>query len=187
MQAVETINKSKEAIKKQQKILSDKMKSIMEDPIHHDAVYKVVQRLFKNNSPLNLNREAEIRFEIRELAKKRFILGYPPRKKDDTSIGDAINWEWIIHCAKANNANVIIVSRDGDYGVNYNDKWYINDWLAQEFKQRVNSKHKVILTGKLSEALKLMKVNVTKEMENAEKEIIEEKQKEEILIIEKDN
>ena len=27
------------------------------------------------------------------LAWRRFLLGYPPRKANDTSIGDAVNWE----------------------------------------------------------------------------------------------
>src|SRR5580765_7471463 len=44
----------------------------------------------------------------------------PPRKPNDTSMGDAINWEWIVECAKTLNGSVIIVSRDRDYGVTYN-------------------------------------------------------------------
>lgn len=173
MQAVEQIARAKETISKQHKLLSDKIKKILENPIAQDKVYQVLQRIFKMDSELNLNRTSEVRFEIRELAKERFLLGYPPRKNADTSIGDAINWEWLIRCAKVKNADVVIVSRDGDYGVNYKEKWYINDWLAQEFKQRVNVKAQVILTGRLSEGLKLLKANVTKEMEEAESRIIE--------------
>ena len=46
---------------------------------------------------------------------------YRHRKKNDTSIGDAINWEWIVHCAENSNAAIHIVSRDSDYGVVFDD------------------------------------------------------------------
>jgi predicted nucleic acid-binding protein len=171
-QSVEIIYKSKQAIASQQKKISSKIRMIMENPVHNDIVYQSLQRIFKAETDINLNRKNKKRFEIRELAKKRFFLGYPPRKQGDTSIGDAINWEWIIECAIQRNTNTIIVSRDGDYGVNYDDKWYINDWLSQEYRQRVNPKKKVLLTGKLSEALKVLNVAVSKKMENAEDEML---------------
>jgi PIN domain len=170
--AVQMIQKNKDAISKQQKVITDKIQNVLEKPGVHDEVYKVLQRVFKHSSPYNLNRDAKIRFGIRNLARKRFSLGYPPRKKGDTSIGDAINWEWIIDCAQKCTKDIVIVSRDGDYGVNYKDKWYLNDWLSQEFKQRVSQKRKIKLTGKLSEGLKLVNATVTPEMEDAEKEIL---------------
>lgn len=99
-------------------------------------------------------------------------MGYPPRKKNDTSIGDAINWEWIVHVCKENNANAIIVSRDGDYGVSYNDKSYINDWLSAEFKERVNKRKAVTLYDSLSSALKDLKVRVTQAEQDEERRMI---------------
>ena len=99
-------------------------------------------------------------------------MGYPPRKKNDTSIGDAINWEWIVHVCKEQNANAIIVSRDGDYGVSYNDKSYINDWLSAEFKERVNKMKSVTLYDSLSSALKDLKVRITKAEEEEERRMI---------------
>jgi predicted nucleic acid-binding protein len=115
----DVIKKKKLEIAKQQKKLRDRILKILKNPATHDPVYKTLQRLFKNNSNLNLNREKKIRFTIRNLAKKRFILGYPPRKKEDNSIGDSYNWEWILKCAEASGKSVIIVSRDSDYGVIY--------------------------------------------------------------------
>lgn len=174
IQAAEMIKKSQKEITKQQKLISDKIQKILEIPGTHDEVYKVLQRIFKNSSPYNLNRESRLRFGIRRLARKRFCLGYPPRKKNDNSIGDAVNWEWIIQCAINSGKDIVIVSRDGDYGASYKDKWYINDWLLQEFKQRVSQKRKILLTGKLSEALKIVHATVTAEMEAAEEGIINE-------------
>ena len=173
-QAAEMIKKSQKEITKQQNLISDKIQNILEKPGTHDEVYKVLQRIFKHPSSYNLNRESKLRFGIRRLARKRFNLGYPPKKKKDNSIGDAVNWEWIIQCAIDSGKDIVIVSRDGDYGASYKDKWYINDWLLQEFKQRVSQKRKILLTGKLSEALKIVHAKVTAEMEAAEEGIIKE-------------
>lgn len=173
LQVTASLKKSQEIINNQQKKISEKIKNILEKPGTHDEVYKVLQRIFKKSTPYNLNRSSKIRFEIRRLARKRFCLGYPPRKKGDNSIGDAINWEWIIHCSIKSGKDIIIVSRDGDYGAIYKDKSFLNDWLKQEFKERVSRKRKIILTAKLSEAFKLMNEQVTQEMEQAEVDILE--------------
>lgn len=172
-QAAEMIKKNQKEITKQQKVISEKIQKILENPGTHDEVYKVLQRIFKHKSSFNLNRESKLRFGIRRLARKRFCLGYPPRKKSDNSIGDAVNWEWIIQCAIDSGKDIVIVSRDGDYGTSFKEKWYLNDWLFQEFKQRVSQKRKILLTGKLSEALKIVNATVTAEMVQAEKEIIQ--------------
>jgi PIN domain len=172
--AVKMIQKSKDQIESQRKKISAKIRNALEKPGTHDEVYQVLQRVFKHQSVYNLNRDAKVRFAIRNLVKKRFVLGYPPRKKNDTSIGDAINWEWIIHCAQQCSKDIVIASRDGDYGVQYDNKWYLNDWLSQEFKQRVSQKRKIQLTGKLSEALKLVNATVTAAIEAAEVKTIEE-------------
>ena len=66
--------------------LREQTRRILEEPIKHDQVYKKVQRLFATDTPHNLNRKKEEgRSEIRDLAHKRFELGYPPRKDKDTS------------------------------------------------------------------------------------------------------
>lgn len=168
IQASGMIKKHQKEITKQQKIISKKIQSILENPGTHDNVYKVLQRVFKHKSPYNLDRESKNRFGIRRLARKRFCLGYPPRKNNDNSIGDSVSWEWIIQCAISSGKDIVIVSRDGDYGATYKDQSYINDWLSQEFKQRVSSRRKIKLTSKLSEGLKIIHAQVTAEMEAVE-------------------
>ncbi|SMO74956.1 PIN domain-containing protein [Spongiibacter tropicus] len=178
-------HQSAEAYKNAIKSVSDKvsklkrsMENAFETPYRYDDVYKVAQRVFHNfNSPLNLHRETECKRTIRRLAFRRFIMGYPPRKKNDTSIGDAINWEWIVHVCKEQNANAIIVSRDGDYGVSYNDKSYINDWLSSEFKERVNKRKTVTLYDSLSSALKELRVRVTQAEEDEERRMIKRRER----------
>jgi hypothetical protein len=167
--AVELINNSKKDIINQQKKLKEKIEEILKNPVQ-DAVYKCLDKVFKHKSEINLDRDSKIRFTIRNLAKKRFILGYPPRKREDNSIGDAINWEWIIKCAQITGKNIILVTRDTDFGAIDETDSYLNDWLKQEFKQRVGTRRKFVLTDKLSKAFQLLQIPVSKEM-------IEEEQK----------
>lgn len=174
LQAMKMIRKQKEEITKQQKKVNEKIYKILESPIYNDRVYQCLQRLFKNESNFNLSREKKTRFRIRNLAKKRFVLGYPPRKKNDTSIGDSVNWEWIVQCAIDSGKHIIIVTRDKDYGMIYKGNSFLNDWLRQEFSERVSRNRKIILTEKLAMALKLVHAAVTKEMEDEEDRIIAE-------------
>src|ERR1700745_794565 len=77
----------------------EKMKLLMiralEHPAAHDPVYKVCQRLFHRDGDLLLPRDNKLEKVIRRKAFRRFLHGYPPRKKNDTSLGDALNWEWM--------------------------------------------------------------------------------------------
>jgi hypothetical protein len=173
-QAAGMIDKHRKELVKQQKIVTEKIQNILEKPGTQDEVYKVLQRVFKHNSPYNLDREDKRRFAIRRLARKRFFLGYPPRKKNDTSYGDAINWEWLVQCSIDSGKDVVIVTRDSDFGVVYKNKSYINDWLSQEFKQRVSQRRKLKLTASLSEGLKIVHAKVTKEMEEGEQLMLSE-------------
>jgi hypothetical protein len=167
----------KEKVNTLAKELVERTEKLLESPNRYDPVYKILQRLFKKETSCNLSRNKDIRFEIRELAKKRFMLGYPPRKPDDTSIVDPINWEWIIYCAKHNSKDIVIISRDTDYGQHHKDKSYLNDWLKQEFKARVSNKRSIIFTRLLSEGFKLAGISVSKEAEEAEENYLTSNEK----------
>lgn len=154
-----------------------RIETILRNPSSQDHVYRTLKRIFdSSNQKFKMNRESKDRFKIRNLAKKRFVLGYPPRKSSDTSIGDSINWEWIVHCAKKNcedNHHILIVSRDGDYGVPYGKEAILNDWLRREFKERVSKRRKLELTTRLTTALKKLDEQVTAEDEKEETILIE--------------
>lgn len=109
-------NKGLETAKKQIQSQMTRMRTriarVLTEPAKHDEVYKKLKPLFRAASPFCLNREHDARDSIRRLALKRFALGYPPRKDSDTSIGDAINWEWMVRCAKESGKHLILVSRD---------------------------------------------------------------------------
>jgi len=180
LQASKMIKKHQKEIGTQQKKVAEKIQKILKNPGANDDVYKVLQRVFKHSSNFNLNRDSKRRFAIRRLARKRFFLGFPPRKKNDTSYGDAINWEWIVQCSIDSGKDIVIVTRDSDYGVTYKDESYLNDWLQQEFKQRVSQQRKIKLTAKLSEGLKIVHANVTAEMEADEARILSELEHDEV-------
>ena len=128
------------------KKMNIRLEKILESPATNDPVYKILQRIFHKNDSLRLTRDTPMRRIIRHKALRRFLLGYPPRKNSDTSIGDAMNWEWVIHCAQKAKSSVIIVSRDSDYGVLDGGKVYLNDHLRQEFSERVSSQKKLFYT-----------------------------------------
>ena len=150
-----------------------RLAKVLEQPARYDPVYKIFQRVFHKTGSLNLTRDDKTRRIIRRKAFKRFVLGYPPRKKGDTSMGDAMNWEWIIHCAEKAKSDVIIVSRDSDYGVVSGNRAYLNDHLKQEFSERVSKKRKILLHTKLSEGLKGFPVTVTAREKEEENRLIE--------------
>lgn len=168
------LSKSIKEAEKRVKSLKTKLTKVLENPAVHDPVYKACQRIFHKSDALVLTREDKLRHVIRRKAFRRFLHGCPPRKKSDTSIGDAINWEWMVHCANANNAELVIVSRDSDYGVHFENKAYVNDHLRQEFSERVSKKRKLLLYSRLSDALKHFAVPVTKQEEDAEAELVTE-------------
>ena len=165
-------NKASSQFKKVQK----KIEQVLSDPIKNDPVYKLVNKIFKNNGEFNLKRPDKDRYRIRHLARKRFAMGYPPKKPTDHSCGDAINWEWIIECAhkSEDNHNILIVSRDTDYGISYGNESFLNDWLKREFKDRISRKRKIELTNKLTVALKRLDEQVTETEEQEEQVLIEE-------------
>lgn len=171
---LKAIEKKTKEIGSEYKKVHEKIGKILGNPIQNDPVYQALQRIFKNRSPYNLDREASIRFKIRTLARKRFTLGYPPRKESETSIGDAINWEWVIRCSYDSDKDIVIVTRDSDFGAEYNGSAYVNDWLREEFKQRVGGKRQLLLTHKLSVGLQTLHAVVTKEMQDAENKLLED-------------
>jgi len=171
---VAMIKKAQGQISTQQKKIKNRIEKLLQSPGTQDKVFQTLRRVFKAKSEFNLNRENKKRFAVRKLALKRFLLGYPPRKKGDNSIGDAINWEWIIDCASRTDKHIIIVTRDSDYGVIHGDNCFLNDWLQIEFRERISQKRKIILTDRLSKAFKLVQIPVSQEMIDEEQKIIKE-------------
>lgn len=173
-QAVQAIEKCKKDVSSQIKTIKARIERVLKNPSRNDLVYQCLQRLFTNKGPYNLGRHNKIRYKIRRLAWKRFILGYPPRKNSDTSMGDAVNWEWMVHCAEISGKDIVIVTRDSDYGIIHEKEAVLNDWLSLEFKERVSRKRQIRLTDRLSEGFKLASIQVSKKEEEEEKQMIKD-------------
>ena len=129
--------KKQKELEQQERKIRIKIEKLLHKPRYNDPVYRCFQRLFKSNTPYNLNRRNAQRYSVRRLALMRFNLGYPPRKSNDTSMGDAVNWEWMINCCRATDKDLVLVSRDTDYGVAHENDVFLNDWLREEFRERV--------------------------------------------------
>ena len=87
-------------------------------------------------------------------------------------MGDAVNWEWMIHCANELDRDIVIVSRDSDYGVKWEHDAILNDWLRQEFAERVGRKRTITLTPRLTEGLSIAGIKVARaEIEQEEREL----------------
>ena len=98
-QPAKTVSASLKSASANFKKVRRKIENMISNPASHDAVYKGLFKIFSHVGDYTLTRDDDVKHEIRSLAQKRFTLGYPPRKTSDNSIGDAINWEWIVHCA----------------------------------------------------------------------------------------
>jgi hypothetical protein len=161
----------KKEIKEHKKDLQEQTINFLKSPADCDPVYKSLETIFTSSDAHVLTRDMKIRHKIERLAWRRFIFGQPPRKSQDTSIGDALNWEWFVHCCKELIGEFIIVSRDKDYGTHCNGQEFLDDALKSEFRDRVGQKS-ITLTTKLSDALKLLEVSVTEAEEEAEEDQI---------------
>lgn len=170
--STQILNKSLKEAEKRVKELKSRLSKSLENPTANDAVYQACQRIFHKSDALTLGRDNPAKLAIRRRAFRRYLHGCPPRKKNDTSFGDAFNWEWMIACANSQNAELVIVSRDSDYGAAFDNKVFINDHLHQEFSERVSKKRKLLLYTRLSEALKHFQIPVTESEADAEKEIV---------------
>jgi hypothetical protein len=169
--AVQAIDKGRAQIKKAVETLKERVTKLLENPARNDPVFKIVRRAFANANSMNLKTcEEKTRTKIFEAALLRFQRGFPPRKKQDSTTGDAINWEWVLHCAKTFKRDVLLVSRDSDFGLF--EKGLLNDWLAREFQS--NTRMKARLLPSLSQALKSLKVEVTAAEQQEEKKLIQE-------------
>jgi hypothetical protein len=169
LQKIQTDLRAAEARAKK---LRARLTKILREPTKNDEVFKVCQRVFHRDSNIVLTREMPERRRICSRALRRFLMGYPPRKNNDVTCGDAINWEWMLHCASAEKAELVIVTRDGDYGTDFDGEPLLNDFLKHEFRDRVSQKREVLLFRKLSEALKHFDVKVTPDEARQEEEMI---------------
>ena len=150
--------------------IKSELLDIITHPDTKDQVYQTIISLFSKDLPLFLSKKSKKWRKIFIKSSERFKLGYPPRKSGDNSIGDSVNWEWIIKCAKKTKKHIVVVTRDNDFGLV--NMGILNDWLQSEFDDRVGNDQTILLTNKLHNALEIIDVSVTEEMIKEEETII---------------
>ena len=156
---VENLTKDFEKLKKN-------LCSILDSPNEKDKAYQKIIPFFNVNTAFSYKKtDIELQDQIFLKAIKRFHRGMPPRKKNDLYIGDALNWEWCLHCCtKDEKANLIILSRDDDFSES--PKRHdnpINKVLEDEFKSRVGDEFYVKLERSLTKALNDIQISLTEE------------------------
>lgn len=171
-EAHQSIRKAKAAVAQNVKSLQRQLEKVLTDPSNYDDVYVWLMQLFAKPSRWNLRRGQREYSQVYRRAWRRFAAGMPPRKRNDLSIGDALNWEWILQCATTADADVIVVTRDEDYGMTYGNMALPNDWLALEFAERVGNGRRFHLTRKVSDALAAVHVPVTAETKAREDRLL---------------
>jgi predicted nucleic acid-binding protein len=171
--ANKSMHKLAKSVAKKQEAMRKRIVNLLNTPRTTDVVFRTLEEVFQSSSEHVLTRDMAIRHNIKRLAWRRFILGYPPRKRTDTSIGDALNWEWIVECGKRLQGRILIVSRDGDYGTTVQGSNFLNDQLLQEYHDRVGPKRSIGYTPRLSDALAELQVAVPAAEIQAETEQIE--------------
>ncbi|WP_282025532.1 PIN domain-containing protein [Limimaricola cinnabarinus] len=154
--------------------MQSKARGMLENPREEDIVFREVEQLFSEKSRWLLAENSSEFEAIFARAQRRFDLGQPPRKNKDNSIGDALNWEWVVECAiKAGGLGVMLVSRDGDFEGGGGQKSALNDYLEYEFSSRVGKNCKLTVTKRLTDALSILEETVSSEDRKAEERLLE--------------
>jgi hypothetical protein len=93
---------------------------------------ELIDRIFSSANKIGYS-EAII-----ERAKLRHIKGNPPKKDNDNSYGDAINWESILEYGT--NDDFVIITKDPDYLEKGSKGKMLNRVLVKEWKEKTKNK-----------------------------------------------
>jgi predicted nucleic acid-binding protein len=112
----------------------NKLSKQLEDEVQADIsenklkADELIKNLFESNKPQSIDST------ILSKAQYRMSIGNPPGKKG--SLGDAINWEWLLTQKTEFWENeLILISADGDFESELN-KGKIKEYLIREWKQK---------------------------------------------------
>lgn len=155
------------------KLLKNKLFEIIEFPDAKDGIYLSLKNHFNKVDSISLAAGSNDAARVEESAKKKFLNGNPPRKSGDSSMGDAINWEWICQVAQNEKADVILLSRDQDFGRVIDGKCHLNDYLREEFSERSGGKSQIIYLDKLTDVLARCNIKISASDRDMENEIID--------------
>lgn len=142
-------NKESHNLHTKQMQLREELKSLIHETLNNimlsqDRVSQVLEQLFQNAVVASEN-------EI-QLAKTRKELGNPPGKPSDP-LGDQLSWEQFLEYS-SEAENIWIITKDQDYFTNFDNKNYLNSFLAQELISRNKGNPSIFCFNSLAEGLK---------------------------------
>lgn len=156
-----------DAIERSHERIAERIRRALERPTS-DPVYRLAQKAWRA-SELFLDQADDAAPPILQRARSRVERGDPPRKSGDYTMGDAINWEWCLEACKVHDRDLLVVSRDKDFGAWQDDDTYLNTLLDAEFRRRVSSKRSATLTPQVTAALRALGDKVPDGMVEAER------------------
>lgn len=145
-----------------EKYYEEKHKTFLKEvPIREKLIYDI----------LKLGQRIPYSDEIFARAEIRHIKGNPPKKNNDGSYGDAINWESLLKYADSD--DLVLISKDGDFSEEYTDVTKIRRFLMEEWETITGKK--IELHDSLGEFInKFVKTKAIKEeVIQEEKELTE--------------
>jgi hypothetical protein len=167
-QAVKELNQRKEQ-------LCTRLSTALRHPTDRDEAYKLVSKFFGEEVGFFLEDGTDNSHVFYYKAARRHKLGNPPRKKESESIGDALNWEWCLDVCRSETKDLVVVTRDGDYGEKAEGDLVLpNLLLHEEFKSEVSRKRKLVITPSVNTALKLIGTKVSDDEVRKERAEIKE-------------
>lgn len=150
------LNDIRDAYNKKRKEIERIINEIIDDPTKDD-IAKHFLNLISSRGIVILN----VTSDIVKLAQERKLRGNPP-VSDKYSVGDEINWELLLTM----NDNLIIVARDNTYVNNIH-------FLRREFNNKNDGK-KIVVTDRITEALKIIGKVPSDEIVKIEEQQIED-------------
>lgn len=94
---------------------------------------------------------ASLDIETIQLGEGRWVLADLKGREDNSHGGNSRSGS---STASTRKANLIILTRDTDYGVTYEKESFIGDDLRHEFKERAGSRARIQLFNSITRALK---------------------------------
>jgi hypothetical protein len=173
-EAQKKMKEAAKAIEDATEALLTKWRSAMEDH-EQDEVWKVVRLIADHHGDLALT-SANPEYDMHvERARERLELGNPPQKTRGDALGDSLNWEWSLTVCAVQKANLLILTKDGDYGnVKRGDDYMPNSFLMDEFHRRVGGDRQLIVTSHTTRALEIVGEQVTEKQKQEEAKALED-------------
>lgn len=131
------------------------VRNLLVDPVSGDRVAEAAVKLFDPPGAWHLAPDdgphADVYETVYDTALRRHRRGDPPRKRQSTSIGDAIHWTWCLEAAKRSGRDLVVATRDRDFGTTQAGRSLPDPLLVDDFRHHGPEGRSLRLTTHLDE------------------------------------